>query len=133
MTVKKKVVKKKVTPRRKVGRPQKTLTDEQMIQLEALSEALNQDQIADYFGICRKTFYEMMERDPLISTRYQKGRAKTIAGVGGNLISQARNGNTAAAIFYLKTQAGWREEKEPEKEQDSIADALNNLANKLPD
>ena len=26
-----------------------------------------------------------------------------------NLIVQANSGNTAAAIFYLKTQAGWKE------------------------
>ena len=29
--------------------------------------------------------------------------------VANNLVLQAQNGNTSAAIFYLKTQAGWKE------------------------
>jgi hypothetical protein len=35
--------------------------------------------------------------------------------VAKSLIKKARDGDTIAAIFYLKTQAGWRE-KEPEAE-----------------
>lgn len=38
-----------------------------------------------------------------------EGRAETIAKVAGSLVKKALNGDTASAIFYLKTQAGWKE------------------------
>ena len=38
-----------------------------------------------------------------------KGKAEVIAKVAGALIRNAMAGRTADAIFFLKTQAGWRE------------------------
>lgn len=93
----------------KAGRPAKTLNDEQRAQVEALAAYLSQEQIADYFGLARNTFAAMIERDPDISERYKRGKAKAIGAVAQGLIQQAREGNMTAAIFYLKTQAGWRE------------------------
>lgn len=91
------------------GRPPKTLTTEQMSQVEALAAYLTQEQIADYFGIGRTTFIAMINRDPDISEHYKRGKAKAIGSVAEGLLQKARNGDTASAIFYLKTQAGWRE------------------------
>lgn len=91
------------------GRPPKTLTTEQMSQVEALAAYLTQEQIADYFGIGRTTFIAMIDRDPDISEHYKRGKAKAIGSVADGLLQKARNGDTASAIFYLKTQAGWRE------------------------
>jgi hypothetical protein len=51
----------------------------------------------------------MMEREPDISEAYKRGRAKAICDVAEGLIAKARGGDTASAIFFLKTQAGWRE------------------------
>jgi len=92
-----------------MGRKPKTLTTEQMAQVEALAAYLSQDQIADYFGTTRTTFAAMIERDAEISVRYKKGKAKAIGAVAHGLLQRARNGDTTSAIFYLKTQAGWRE------------------------
>ncbi len=92
-----------------MGRKPKTLTDEQAVQVEALAAYLSQDQISDYFGITRPTFAAMIERDPEIALRYKRGKAKAIGTVAQGLLQQARDGNITAAIFYLKTQAGWRE------------------------
>lgn len=92
-----------------MGRKPKTLTDEQKAQVEALAAYLSQDQIADYFGTTRPTFAAMIERDEEISLRYKRGKAKAIGTVAQGLLQQARDGNMTAAIFYLKTQAGWRE------------------------
>lgn len=102
-----------------MGRKAKTLDDDQRPQVEALAAYLSQDQIADFFGITRPTFAAMMERDADISLRYKKGRAKAIGAVAQGLLQKARGhtdaaGNwhppdTTSAIFYLKTQAGWRE------------------------
>jgi hypothetical protein len=91
------------------GRPRKTLTDEQRAQVEALAAYLTQEQIADYFGIGRTTWFAILEREPEVSERYKKGKAKAIGAVAQSLIQQARNGDKVAAMFYLKTQAGWRE------------------------
>ena len=93
----------------KGGRPAIALTDEQIAQTEALGAVLSIEQIADYFGIGKTTFYAIMERQPEVSERYKKGKAKAIGAVAQGLLQQARNGNTTAAMFYLKTQAGWRE------------------------
>lgn len=90
------------------------LTDEQIVQVEALASVLSSEQIADYLGIGRTTFYALMERDQEIAERYKKGRARAVDEVGRGLIEQAKNGNVTAAIFYMKTQGGWREKQEVE-------------------
>jgi len=102
-----------MTEKNKGGRPEVELTSEQKTQVEALASFLTTEQIADYLGIGRTTFYSIMKRDEEVSERYKRGRARTIAKMGSNLISQANNGNVTATIFYLKTQAGWRETDRP--------------------
>ena len=92
-----------------MGRRAKTLTQDETVQVEALAAYLSQEQMADYFGITRPTFAAMLERDPEIALRYKRGKAKAIGLVAQGLLQKARNGDTTSAIFYLKTQAGWRE------------------------
>jgi hypothetical protein len=92
-----------------MGRKPITLTDEQRAQVEALSAYLTQEQIADYFGIGKTTWYAMLDREPDIAERYKRGKAKAIGAIAQSLIQQARDGDKVAAMFYLKTQAGWRE------------------------
>ncbi len=82
---------------------------DELAQVEALAHVLNTEQMADYFGIGRTTFYEIMDRQPDVSERYKKGRAKGVGGVAKGLLKSALEGNTTAQIFYLKTQAGWKE------------------------
>lgn len=93
----------------KGGQPQKTLTPEQVAEVSTLAAVLNQDQIADYFGISRPTFAAICERQPEVFLQYKKGKARAIGTVAKGLLQKAREGDTASAIFYLKTQAGWRE------------------------
>ena len=38
-----------------------------------------------------------------------EGRIDANAAIAGTLFSQAKKGNTAAAIFWLKTRARWKE------------------------
>jgi IS30 family transposase len=85
------------------------LTAEQKVQVEALAAYLTSDQIADYFGVARSTWYSILERDPEVFERYKRGKADAIRSVAGGLLQKARDGDTTSAIFYLKTQAGWRE------------------------
>jgi IS30 family transposase len=85
------------------------LNDEQRVQVEALAAYLSQEQIADYFGIARSTWYQLLERDPEVAERYKRGKSQAIMTVAQGLLQKARDGDTTSAIFYLKTQAGWRE------------------------
>jgi predicted transcriptional regulator len=39
----------------------------------------------------------------------EDGRIDANASIGQTLFQQAKNGNTSAAIFWLKTRAGWKE------------------------
>ena len=98
-----------MTDKNKGGRPLIVLTDEQRNELETLAAVLNVEQIADYFGISRRVFYDIMERDEEVSAQYKKGKAKAVGFVAQNLIQKARSGDLGAQIFYLKTQAGWKE------------------------
>lgn len=92
-----------------MARPAMTLTEAQKAEVETLAAVLTSEQIADYFGIGRRTFYSMMERDEEIAARYKKGKARAIGAIAQGLIAKARGGDTTSMIFYLKTQAGWRE------------------------
>ncbi len=106
----------------KGGQPQKTLTPEQVAEVSTLAAVLNQDQIADYFGISRPTFAAICERQPEVFLQYKKGKARAIGTVAKGLLQKASDGDTASAIFYLKTQAGWREtaQAEPVKDDSEI-------------
>ena len=85
------------------------LSYEQLIELGSLAGVLSIEQMADYFGIVRTTFHTILERQPEALVQYKKGRSKVIKNVGNGLIEKALNGDTASSIFYLKTQAGWKE------------------------
>ena len=87
----------------------RVLNEEELAQVEALASVLSSEQIADYFGIARTTFYDIMKRQPDVSERYKRGRAKAIGSVAKGLLQKAQSGDTASTIFYLKTQAGWKE------------------------
>jgi uncharacterized protein YjcR len=51
--------------------------------------------------------------DDTLVKHYKKdledGRVDANASIGQTLFQQAKNGNTAAAIFWLKTRANWKE------------------------
>jgi hypothetical protein len=98
------------------GRPAVELTGVQLIELKALATVLNKSQVADYFGICENTLRAIEKRQPEVSAAYKKGRVDQILDMGGNLVQLAKQGNVAANIFYLKTQAGWKE-SEPEVQE----------------
>jgi hypothetical protein len=118
-----------------------TLTDAQKAEVETLAAVLTAEQVADYFGIGRRTFYSMMERDEEIAARYKRGKAKAIGVIAQGLINKARSGDTASMIFFLKTQAGWREtaslehrlENQPEEgtsAKDTLAAFLQQIADR---
>jgi len=92
------------------------LNDDQRSELKTLGAVLNQQQLADYFGFTKETLIQIFKRDNDALLMYKKGKSRAIADIAGSLISKARDGDTASAIFYLKTQAGWREVSRDEVE-----------------
>ena len=62
-----------------------------------------QDQIAAVIGIDRKTLTKHYRKE--LDTAMILANAK----VGQSLFQQANNGNTSAAIFWLKCRAGWHD------------------------
>ena len=104
----------------KGGRPPVELTEEQITEVKALSAVLSTEQIADYLGVSHVTFKAIRDRDERVSFAYKNGKAKAIASIAGNLISQAKSGNTSAQMFYLKTQAGWKETQHVQQETKEV-------------
>lgn len=97
-----------------MGRPPVVLTDEQRIEVGALAAVLSKEHIADYLGVSRPTFDALLERDEELSLRYQRGRVEAIHSVANALLTKARDGDVTSMIFFLKTQAGWKEKSELE-------------------
>jgi hypothetical protein len=94
-----------------------TITKEQYIQVEALSAYLTQEQIADYLGIARSTFNKKLDEDESLYGHYKKGKAKAIGKAASKLLEAIDKGNMTAIIFFLKTQAGWKETTDEEQKQ----------------
>jgi hypothetical protein len=65
-----------------------------------------QETIAQIIGIDAKTL-RLHYREEL-----DVSRAKANATIGGALFNKAKGGDTAAMIFWMKTQAGWREKSD---------------------
>ena len=94
------------------GTPLIVITDEELQQIEKLASVLSKQQIADYLGIGRTTFYDIEQRQPEVSEHYNRGKSKAIDSVAQGLLQKAQGGDTQSAIFYLKTQAGWKEKQD---------------------
>lgn len=102
------------------GRPLTTLNDAQRAEVETLSAVLTAEQIADFLGIGRTTFFALLNRDEDLSERYKRGKARAVGAVAQSLVTKARAGNVTAMIFFLKTQGGWRESVDLAVKQETI-------------
>jgi hypothetical protein len=129
MAVRKRSPKKKAAkkapakPRDRGGRPRKAFGPEQIADVASLGRVLTQDQLAAWFGIDPVTLRAIMERQPEVSHAYKKARAEVIGKVANNLVQMALEGDVAASIFFLKTQARWTERHDVRIEADATADA----------
>lgn len=87
------------------GKPEHVPTDETKKQVETLSAyGTPQDGIAAIVGIDAKTLRKHYREE------LDVGMHKANAKVAGSLYKQATDGgNTAAAIFWMKVRAGWKE------------------------
>ena len=112
---------------------QRKLTEKQQAEVETLAAFLSIEQMADYFGVSERHMHNIMDRDESIRAAYKRGRSKAIGKVAQGLLQKALAGDTTSSIFYLKTQARWRETNPPPppKEDDAkitVADLEARLA-----
>jgi Glu-tRNA(Gln) amidotransferase subunit E-like FAD-binding protein len=84
-------------------------TPEQVYSVELMASiGLPQDAIAEALQITAKTLRKHFKH------QLATGKTRTIAKVADALVRQALAGNITAMIFFLKTQAGWKETQKVE-------------------
>jgi len=104
----------------KTGRPPKTLTPEEVEQVERMAAYLNHEQIAAVLGISDDTLRRIMRDNDSVSMAYKRGRASCVGSVAAALHRNAtEKNNVLAQIFYLKARGGWVE-SQPEHERPTI-------------
>lgn len=79
-------------------------------QVESLAaNGLTQEQIAAALGISESTLTKRKKENTDFTDAIKRGKAKGIALVTNKLMESIKGGNMTAMIFFLKTQAGWKE------------------------
>lgn len=79
-------------------------SEETRAKVEVLSSfGVPQPEIAKYLGVAEKTLRHHYRQE------LDTAQITTNMNVARSLYNQAVQGNTTAAIFWLKTRAGWRE------------------------
>lgn len=87
-----------------VGRPPHQPTDQTKLQVKTLAAVgIRYEDIAAKLGISSDTLVKYYKQE------LDDGRVDANAAVAKSLYDQAKTGNTAAMIFWLKTRAGWKE------------------------
>jgi hypothetical protein len=86
------------------GRPPHKPTKDSQEQVKRLSAlGCPHEDIATRLKISADTLVKYYQEE------LDEGRIDANAAIAGTLFSQAKKGNTAAAIFWLKTRARWKE------------------------
>lgn len=93
-----------------VGRPPFEITEEIIKTVESYASlGMTQQQIADSLGIHIATLCDKKNEFVEFNEAIKRGKAKGIAFVANKLRENVANANVTAQIFYLKSQAGWKE------------------------
>ena len=94
----------KVASGKKDGRPSFIPTEDQKFLVTIMSSTgVPHERQAKAIGVNSKTLRKYFKEE------LQLGRNRAHAEIAGALYKRALDGNVPAQIFYLKTQAGWRE------------------------
>ena len=102
------------------GRPMVVLNEDQKQKLAWMAPYLTIEMMADSLQVNRSTFQEILKRDPVVSGIYQQYKSDKVAQVASSLVGKAMDGDTRAAMFYLRTQGRWREEGHTASERPQI-------------
>jgi len=81
-----------------------------LAKVESLAaNGLTQEQIAAALGISERTLRSRKGEIADFADAIKRGKAKGIALVTNKLMESIKGGNMTGMIFFLKTQAGWKE------------------------
>ena len=80
------------------------------------SRGLTQEQICDAMGIAKSTYFAHKARNQELMDAIRRGQAKGASDVANFLYQQAKKGNAAAAIFFMKNRAGWKDKCDIEQD-----------------
>jgi hypothetical protein len=109
-------------------------SEEELKKIESLAaRGMEQQDIALCLGIHPGTLSMKKAVIGELDEAIKRGKAKGIARVTNALLKNVDIGNVTAQIFYLKTQAKWREQDDRDTAQEtmkSLADSVKELAAK---
>lgn len=115
------------------GRPPFEITSEVIEKVEQLaSQGLTKDQISDCLGISYDTLNDRTKDNANFFDALKRGKAKGIEMVTNALLDNVKDKNVTAQIFYLKTQAKWREQdaQDHDEAKKQILETVKELVSK---
>lgn len=102
-------------------------------EVEALAaNGLTQQQIADSLGISVSTIESRLRENEEFKDAIKRGKSKGIAMIANQLFKKAKSGDTTSMIFFLKTQAGWKETQAVEAKV-NLVDEVTSLMKEISD
>lgn len=127
----------RVKPKELGGSERIILDKKDLDKVEKYAAYLTLEEIADYFGICRRVFFDIRQRQPEVSAHYQKGKIKKNLIYAEHLedkaLGKTDKGDTTALIFYLKTRARWSEAVPEVKVEEQIIETPEEKAARMED
>ena len=91
--------------KKKRGPKPRLITEEFLEKVEHLAaRGLSQQQVCDALGFSETWWYDAKQKNSDISESFKRGAARGLAEVSNAIYSQALNGSTGAACFFLKNR-----------------------------
>lgn len=112
------------------GRPKWMPPDLDKVESLAAS-GLTLEQVAHCLGISYDTLNERSKEFSDFAAAIKRGKSKGIGMMANNLVKLAKAGNAAANIFWLKSQAKWREREIEEQLDEEILEEIRKLRKQL--
>ena len=80
---------------------------------------LSMEQIRKYYQLDAQPWYDVLEANPKMRVAIEMGKSHRIESVISRLLGAIDKGNLSAIMFFLKSQAGWRENVQGSLDQET--------------
>lgn len=74
-----------------------------------LAHGVNQTSLLNYYGMTGSQWRALIKKFPVLEMAVVRGKVDLTYEISSLLIQKAREGNVSAMIFYLKSQAGFKD------------------------